>query len=153
MRTCSTPPVERAERGVQLGLHAAGGDAVGDQTARSRRRSARGRSCFCAVQHAFDIGQEDQLLGAESGGARDRHLVGIDVVDLPCAVAGHAGDHRQVAVARSAGRSSAGIGAGDAADRAQRRVHLLGLDQQRIDAGEPHGAARRRDSGWRPVRD
>ena len=60
------------------------------------------------VHHAFHVGEEDELSGAEGGGAGDRHLVGIDVVDLPLPVAGHAGDHGHVAVGRSAGAAGRG---------------------------------------------
>src|SRR5450759_4530700 len=77
---------KRAQRRVQLGLHAAGGDAFGDQLTAGGSREER-PNLFGAIQHAFDIGQENELPGAEGGGAGDGHVIGVDVVYLALAVA------------------------------------------------------------------
>ena len=71
---------------------------------------------------------------------------------LPCAVAGHAGHHRQITVRRQQVEQLR-IGARDAAHRAQRRIHLFGFHQAGVDAGESHGPRAGRDSAPPPVPD
>src|ERR1035438_9481083 len=72
---------KRAESGIQFSLHTAGGDAIGDQLAAVGSGEERADEAG-AIEHAFDIGEEDELAGAEGGGAGDGHLIGVDGVDL-----------------------------------------------------------------------
>jgi hypothetical protein len=53
---------------------------------------------FGAIQHALDIGQENELPGAEGGGTGHCHLIGVDVVYPPLAVAGNAGHYGHVTI-------------------------------------------------------
>jgi hypothetical protein len=100
-----------------------------------------GRTCFDPSITPFHIGQENQLPRAEGRRAGHRHLVRVHVVDVALAVAGHAGHHRQIAVGGQQ-FEQAGIGSGDAAHRAQRRVELLGLHQQASMPVSPTASAR-----------
>src|SRR5581483_9801093 len=83
-------------------------------------------------------GEENQLTGAESRRAGDRHLIGVDVVDVSLAIARHTGHHRQIVVL-SEQMQQCGIGPGDPTYRAESRIELLGLGEKRINAGEPDG--------------
>src|SRR5450759_4870085 len=127
---------KRAQRRVQLGLHAAGGDAFGDQLTAGGSREER-PNLFGAIQHAFDIGQENELPGAEGGGAGDGHLIGVDVVYLALAVAGDAGHYGHVAVGGQQVQER-GVGFGDTTDGAERGIQLLGLDKEGINAGNSY---------------
>src|ERR1017187_2364935 len=144
--------VKRAQRGVQFGLHTAGGDAVGDQLS-AGGSGEEWPDVPGAIEHAFDIGEEDELAGAEGGGAGDGHLIGVDVVDLALAVAGHAGHYGHVAVGGQQVQQR-GVGFSDAAHSAQGWVHLLGLHEEAIDAGDSNGkSARAVDGGHQFVID
>ena len=131
------PGAKRGQGRVQLGLHAPGGDSVGDQSlafgSREDRPDLAGR-----IENAGNVGKEHESAGLERAGAGDRHLVGIDVEDLAAPAAGHARDHGEIPRSRQQPQQFR-ISAGHASHRAQRRVHLFGLHQQRVDAGEPDG--------------
>src|SRR5664279_4635814 len=126
MRTCSTPSASALSAASNLACIpplAAGGGG-------KQRPNLSG-----AIEHAFHIGQEDELAGAEGGGTGDRHLICIDVVYPPLAVAGDAGHYRHIAVDGQQ-MQEGGVGFRDPADGAKRGVHLLGLDEKTIDAGD-----------------
>ena len=127
---------QRRQRGLEFGLHAAGGHAVRDQLPALGRGQHRPHPPG-PIEHALHIGQEDELARAKGRRAGHCHLVGVHVVDLPLPVAGHAGYHRQVAVGRQK-LQQRGVRFGHAPHRAQRRRQLLGFHQQRVDARKPH---------------
>ena len=137
MRTCSHAAFEGAEGGIQFGLHAAGSDAIGDQPP-AFGGGEDGADLLGAIHDAIHVGEEDELVGAERGGAGDGHLIGIDVVDVALSIAGDAGDDGDVAVGGQQVQQG-GVGTGDAADGAERGIHLLGFDEEAIDAGESDG--------------
>ena len=97
------PAVEAIRAGCQFGLHAAGGDSVGNQPAAIRGRQVVDRASR-RIPHAFHVSEEEQPVGPKADRARHRHLVGIDVVDAALAVARYARHHRQVPVAPPATR-------------------------------------------------
>ena len=74
---------------------------------------------------ALDVGEHEQLLGAQRDGQRGGGGVGVDVVDLAVLVGGDAGDHRDPA---GLDQVEHGLGPdlGDLADQAE--VDLLAVD-------------------------
>jgi len=107
-RTCSSTPSaapgairnlldaagKRRQRGLEFGLHAASGHAVRDQLPLSAAVSTGRTRPEPSITPSTSV-QKDELAGAKSRCAGHRHLVGVDVVDLPLPVARHAGYHGQ----------------------------------------------------------
>ena len=56
--------------------------------------SSVGMSCAVLVLHAFDVTQQDELLGLQRAGDFPRRHVRIDVVSLPLAIKSRRSDHR-----------------------------------------------------------
>ena len=67
---------------LDLGDHAAGDGAVADHLARLRDREL-GDELLVLVEHAGDVGQQQQALGLHAGGKRAGEGVGVDVERLP----------------------------------------------------------------------
>ena len=65
----------------------------GDQGARFADGQARDQ-LLVLVQHAFDIGQQDQAFGLDRARHRARHRVGVDVVGLALGAHADGRDHR-----------------------------------------------------------
>ena len=63
--------------GLQLRLHAADGDAVGDELACALGGELRNHASV--AHHARDVGDKQQLRGAERDGDRRRGVVAVDV--------------------------------------------------------------------------
>ena len=74
--------LERVDAGFDLRDHAAGNGAVGDQLARILHRQFRNQ-LLRLVEHAGNVGQQQQPLGLQRAGDRAGKGVGIDVEGLP----------------------------------------------------------------------
>ncbi len=138
IRTCSTPPFERRQRRVQLGLHAAGRDARRRSVAGSRRRSRSG-GCACRASSTPSTSvRKISCSGAEAAGAGHRHLVGIDVVDV--ALRGRRPRRPPPADSRwpPAGRAAPGWIAVTRPTAPSAGSICSASTRQRVDAGEPH---------------
>ena len=66
---------------LDLGDHAAGDGAVADELARFLDREL-GNELLLLVEHALDVGQQQQALGLHAGGERAGEGVGVDVERL-----------------------------------------------------------------------
>ena len=89
----------------------------------------------------LDVGEIDELLGAERLGDRSGHGVGVDVVRLAGDVAADRGDHRDELVVDQA-EDHLRVDLGDVADEAEFRVAGDRPDQPGVDAAD-----RRRRTG------
>ena len=143
------PAVDRVDRVADLGDHAAGDGAVGDQRVDLARRQP-GQELPRLVEHARGVGHEDDLLGLQHAGDLAGGDVGVDVVGVARGVGAERRDHRDE-VAGVEHLDDLGVDAGDLADLADvehliglflaRHQHLLGVDEVAILAGQPHRAA------------
>ena len=127
-------PVDR------LGSIASSSSAVMLQITSSGSASSVGRPV--GVQ-ALDVGEDDELLGAERDRERRGRGVGVDVVDLAVGAAGDAGHDRDAAVGEQP-LHDAGVDRDDVADQAEvdllavdLEVVRLGGEQVRVLAGQP----------------
>jgi hypothetical protein len=59
--------VQGRDGGIQFGLHASGGDALGDESL-AFGRGQDGAYLPGGIEDALDVGQEDELRGAKGGG-------------------------------------------------------------------------------------
>src|SRR5207244_3066674 len=90
------PALQRPERGFDLGEHAAVDDALPHESLGVLARE-RADELAVAVADALDVGQVDQLLGAERGGDLTGDQVGVDVVRLAGGADADRRDHRHAA--------------------------------------------------------
>ena len=116
------PAGQRGQQRLELGGGDAGDDVVG------RRRRPVGRPVGV---EALDVGEHDELLGAERHRERGGGGVGVDVVDLAAGAAGDAGDDRDPAVGEQA-LHHARVDLDDVADQAE--VDLLAVDLEAVAA-------------------
>ena len=89
---------------------------------------------------ALDVGEVDQLLGADRLGDRAGDGVGVDVVGLAGLVAADRGDHRDELVVDQA-VDHLGVDLGDVADEAELLVAGGRPDQPGVDAADADGEA------------
>ena len=136
------PAVDRVDAGLELRAHAA---------LELLERRARPRSALAwrdqalrvrrVAQPARDVGQEDQLVGAQRARDRAGGLVGVDVVGVALAVGADRRDHRDVVAARRARSRRRRRGRSARRSRCPRR---------RGRCGARRGTARRRRRRARP---
>ena len=88
--------VERRERGPDLRDHAAG-DHAGLDERLGLADGQRVEPPAVGVADAVDVGQQDELAGAEPGRDPGRDVVGVDVADDAVLVAGERRDDRHLA--------------------------------------------------------
>ena len=112
--TCGDPavedvgPVHAVAHGVDaaldLGDHPAGDRAVGDQRVElvGRRLADQARRVVDVAAQALDVGEVDELLGAERLGDRTGDRVGVDVVGLARLVGADRRDDRDELVGEQA---------------------------------------------------
>ncbi len=125
-----------------LGDHAAGDRAVGDELVEfvgGGLADQAGGVGDVAAQ-ALDVGEVDQLLGAERLGDRAGDGVGVDVVRLTGLVAADRGDHGDELVVEQP-VDHLGVDLGDVADEAELRVAGGRPDQAGVDAADADGVA------------
>ena len=140
-RTFYNPNLSHALRhrvgcGVQFGLHAAGGDAARDQMVAIVDRQQRNHR-FIGIEHARNIGQENQTVHTPVRRNRDRHRIAIHVEDLAFRAARHACHHGHVACAGQRAQK-VGVGRNHPSDEAQIRIQLFRHGEAGIDSGESH---------------
>src|SRR5687767_11335484 len=83
----------RVERRADLGQHAAGDRAVGEELV-DLARGQPGKQVAVLVEHSRSVGEHDQLLGLEYLGELAGHEIGIDVVGFALLAHPEGGDHR-----------------------------------------------------------
>ena len=82
MTTPSTPRLERIDAGLDLGDHAAGDRAVGDEAADVVDPQFLDEGA-ALVEDAGNVGEKQEALGAERAGDGAGESVGVDVIGLP----------------------------------------------------------------------
>ena len=138
---------ERPQGGLHLGQHAPVDHARLDQPLRVALGERRDQTAVLAVD-AGDVGEVDQLLREQGGGHVARDQVRVDIVGLACRPHPDRGDHRDEAVLLE---QPDGLGIDRLHLAHQPDVHLgavghpvqplVGPEQARVLAGEPHRAA------------
>ena len=84
---------QRFEAGLDLGDHAAGNRALGHQLL-GFAHAEFGNELLVGIEHAVDIGEEQQPLGAERAGNGASKGIGVDIVGRSIPAGRHRGYHR-----------------------------------------------------------
>ena len=136
---------DRMRAARDLGDHPAGDRAVGDQRVEfvGGGLADQARRVGDVAAEAFDVGQVDELLGAERLGDRAGDGVGVDVVRLTGDVTADRGDDRDELVVDQP-EDHLRIDLGDVAHEAELRVTGHRPDQAGVDAAD----ARPRSRPW-----
>src|SRR6185295_3758287 len=130
--------------------HAAGDHALGDEVVDFLWRQA-GEQLAVLVEHAWRVGEHDQLLGAQDFGQLSRHQVGVDVVGGAVGAGGDRRHHRDESglLQRRDHHRIDRVDLANLADVDLRLVlvrgqhHLACADERAVLAGEAHGLAAR----------
>ena len=132
--------VDGVQAGVDLGDHAAAEGAVVDEPLQGRPADATDEAAGVGDvgQQALDVGEVDELLGAERLGDRAGHRVGVDVVGLPGGVGADGGHHRDEVLGQEP-LEDGRVDRVDVADEAEVGVASLGHDQPGVLARQAHG--------------